>query len=218
MDLLRPKRCQKYNYNAMYFDMVPAAQGKKLAGNAGFSIVEALVSIVILTIVIIGAIGMQLVAGRTAQQTAYQTFVSHLAAEMGDAVRAGEQWASKNKKTNPYLGANFDAVVIGEPPRPPRSCYRDVCNPAEFAAFEIYEWKIRIRDAVPGGQFLICRDTSPWSSGQNALVWECHDSGEGVAPVVVKLGWLVRNSDGGAAKTVTTRTAPGIALTVSPGA
>lgn len=219
MDFLRLKSCQYCNVAAVRAGALTASQaGRNLTRNAGFSIVEVLISIVILAIMVIGTAGMQLAAARTAQQTAYQTFASHLAAEIGDAVRAGERWASKNAIPDPYLGANFDAVTSGEPTPPSRSCYSDACSPTEFAAFEIYEWKMRIRSAVPGGQFLICRDASPWSSGQNALHWECQDGEAGTAPVVVKLGWQAKNPDGSVARSATNRIAPGIALTVSQGA
>lgn len=219
MDFLRLKSCNNCNSEAAYSGALIVSQtGQGLTRNSGFSIVEVLVSIVILAIGVIGAAGMQLAAVRAARQTMYQTFVSHLAAEMGDAIRAGERWASKNSSADPYLGANFDAVLAAEPTPPARSCYSDDCNPTEFAAFEIHEWKMRIRNAVPGGQFLICRDSSPWSGDQNSLIWECRDGEAGTAPIVVKLGWQTKNPDGSLTGDAANRIPPGIALTVSPGA
>jgi len=219
MDFLRSKSCKNNNCGAMCVRAQPASQaGRVWIRNTGFSLVEVLISIVILAIGVIGAAGMQLAAVRATQQTAYQTFASHLAAEMGDAVRAGERWASMNASTDPYIGANFDVLLASEPMPPARSCYSEACTAAEFAAFEIYEWKERLREAVPGGQFLICRDTSPWSSGENALTWECRDGESDTAPIVVKLGWQVKKPDGSLVRAAANRGAPSLAMTVSPGA
>lgn len=180
---------------------------------AGFSLVEVLVSIVVLAIGVIGAAGMQIAALRTSQQGAFQTVALQLATEMAEAVRASERGLATSGEENPYLGMDYRFASDGEPMMS-RLCYAHTCNAKEFAEFEIYEWKKRVRDVLPDGRVLICRDSSPWNTASQALSWNCTDDPAGNAPIVVKLGWQGKNPDGSLVRDGNSLFLPSVALAV----
>lgn len=213
------KCCYNINIGVLRCDCVqaPAVSGVARSRKAGFSMVEVLVSIVVLAIGVIGAAGMHLTALRTAQQAAFQTFALHLVSEMADAIRASEVAMARNGEANPFLGVSYDAAVNGAPTAPGRFCYANACDAGEFAEFEIYEWKRRVKAALPGGRLLICRDAAPWSSASKALTWDCSNSAASDVPFVIKLGWQAKNPDGSLIRNADNRYPPSVALTVSSG-
>lgn len=182
---------------------------------SGFSLVEVLVSIVVLGVGVLGAAGMQLTAMRTAQQSAFHTFAHQLAAEMAGAVRAGHGRLLQTSGTDPYIGFDYQAAVDGELQKPAKLCYSNECNLQELAEFEMYEWKMRVKAALPGGRVVVCRDANPWSGVLKALNWNCNGGMGGKAPIVIKLGWQAKNPDGSLRRDANGISAPSVALAVA---
>lgn len=187
----------------------------RISNKAGFSLVEVLVSMVVLAFGVIGAAGMQLTALRTTQQAAFQTFSLQLAAEIADAIRASERKMGSNWEVNPFAGMNYRAIDDSQPAVPSRLCYETTCDKKEFAEFEIYAWKKRIKAALPGGRILICRDAEPWSRAANTLSWDCDSGSMANAPLVIKLGWQAKNPDGSLIRDDHNQFPPSVAITVS---
>lgn len=176
----------------------------------GFSLIEVLVSLLVLAIGVIGAAGMQLAAARTAQQSAFQTFTLQLVAEMADAMRAGSGRLEPMVWVMDYSSAND-----GEPAAPARFCYTDSCDAQEFAEFQLYEWKKRVKAGLPAGRVLVCRDASPWDSAKRALSWSCDGGAGESSPLVVKLGWQAKNPDGSLVRDAGNSFPPDVVLTVA---
>ncbi|HEX7636637.1 MAG TPA: type IV pilus modification protein PilV [Noviherbaspirillum sp.] len=175
----------------------------------GFSLIEVLVSLLVLAIGVIGAAGMQLAAARTAQQSAFQTFALQLAAEMADAMRAG------GGQLESMWAMDYSSANDGEPVTPARFCYADSCNAQEFAEFQLYEWKKRVKTGLPAGRVLVCRDATPWDSVRRSLSWSCEGGAGEEAPLVVKLGWQAKNPDGSLVKDAGNSFPPNVVLTVA---
>lgn len=186
-----------------------------ISNKTGFSLVEVLVSMVVLAFGVIGAAGMQLAALRTTQQAAFQTFSLQLAAEIADAISVSERQVGNNWKVNPFEGMTYRAADNSELAVPSRLCYETTCDGQEFAEFEIYEWKKRIKAALPGGRILICRDAETWSRAVNALSWDCDSSSAANAPLVIKLGWQAKNPDGSLSRDERNQFPPSVAIAVS---
>lgn len=180
----------------------------------GFSLIEVLVSILVLAIGIIGAAGMQLSAFRTAQQSAFQTFALHLASDMADAIRAYGERSGQEHNANPYVGMDYRAGIHDQPVGMEKSCYASACDADEYAKFQMYEWKMRLNSTLPGGRIQVCRDGAASGDEKNALTWDC-SSGEGqVAPIMIKLGWQAKSPDGSPVRDATNDSPPGMAITV----
>lgn len=179
---------------------------------AGFSLVEVLVSIVVLAVGVIGAAGMQLAAMRTAQQTRFQNFAQQIAVEIADSIRARDRNAAISEHEAPYLRIDYRSDR-DMPSARGGLCYADACNKEEFAEFEVREWQQRIKTALPGGRLVVCRDIAPWHGSARSLTWDC-DASSANAPLVIKIGWQAKNPDGGLIREASGEFAPSLALTV----
>lgn len=180
----------------------------------GFSLIEVLVAISILALGVIGTAGLQLAALRTARQTAFHAFALQLATEIADTMRADHGRAQHTGGIDPYAGIDYRSAE-GEPARPAKLCYASACDAQELAAFEIYEWKKRIRAVLPGGRIKVCRDASPWDASKKTLTWNCEGAMGDSAPVVVKFGWQSKNPDGSLIRDANGSFLPAVALAVA---
>lgn len=177
---------------------------------SGFSLIEVLVSLLVLAVGVIGAVGMQLAALRTAQQSAFQTFALQLAAEMVDAMRAGGGRLEPTMWVMDYSSAND-----GDPAAPAKFCYASSCDAQELAEFQRYEWKKRVKAVLPAGRVQVCREATPWDGAKRSFNWSCDSGAEGGAPLVVKLGWQMKNPDGSLVRDADDLFPPSVLLTVA---
>lgn len=191
----------------------------KTERQSGFTLVEVLISVFVLSIGIIGTAGMQLSALRTSQQTAFQATAIQLASEIADKMRTNIGYFNLSDEENPYL--NFDYASEADPLPPiEKSCHRNSCSAEELARFEIHQWKARLKAALPGGRIAICRDSHPWDSAARSFRWHCTSSPENkyALSLVIKIGWhgKGRNPDGSAAENGNAPAPPNMAITVAP--
>jgi len=140
----------------------------------GFSLMEVLVSIFVLAVGVVGAVGMQLTALRTSQHSALQTKALHLAVEMADAMSAH----SAATQSNPYLGIDYPASVthVGEP-----------------AGFDIQYFLHRVARDFPDARLRICRDAQPWDSARRQYRWDCMHAPN--AAIAIKIAWAGKEAD-----------------------
>jgi type IV pilus assembly protein PilV len=181
----------------------------------GFSLIEVLVSVLVLGIGIIGAAGMQLNAMRTAQQSAFQTAALTLAGDIADKMRANDQLMKQADQANPFIGIDYSTKT--EPSAPRTSCYgaNANCSAQQIASFDIYEWMRRMKDVLPEARAVVCRDATPWDSAANAYRWDCSGAGADV-PLVVKIGWQAKNPDGSMISNEAEQFPPLLAMTIAP--
>lgn len=180
----------------------------------GFSLIEVMVSVLILTAGVIGAAGMQLSALRAAQQSAFQTFALQLATDMAAAMQSGRK-RIETVGRNPFIGIDYQSVPGSEPPMPAKLCFGNACDADELAEFEMYEWKMRVKGALPGGRVVVCRDSTPWDASKKGLSWDCEGESGTDAPVVIKLGWQAKNPDGSLVRDADKTFPPRVALAVA---
>lgn len=183
---------------------------------SGFSIVEVLISMIVLSIGVIGAVGMQVSALRTSQQSVFQARASQIAADMADAIRASMSQVGGAGDANPFPQIDFDANNEIEPAPPTSLCYVNVCDAQAFVDFEIYEWKKRVQADLPGGRLMICYDAQPWIEATKTLKWSCNGEPGSDAPLVIKLGWQLKNPNGSLVKEEEGGYPPSVAVAVAP--
>lgn len=179
----------------------------------GYSMIEVLVSILLLSTAILGTVGLQAAAVRTTQQSAYQTAALQLASDIADAVHATALDPRRVEAYESVLDLDYTSSP-GEAPAVGASCHFHACEPSEFAFSEVSEWKTRLATDFPMARIRICRDSDPWDEAGRALRWEC-SGGEGDAGLVVKIGWNAKNPDGSHAAG-STAFPPGVVLPVAP--
>lgn len=158
---------------------------------AGFSLVEVLVSIVVLSMGLLGAIGMLLASVRTSNEAATFTAALNLARELSEKARMNKNVAAKNDAANAYLVEDWRAGSASGSPSAAASCVASgvACNAADLAAWDMSEWKRRIAKALPDARLSVCFDEAPWNAATEEYTWACSKTGH---TVVVKLGWTPR--------------------------
>lgn len=180
----------------------------------GFSLVEVLISVLILSIGVLGAAAMQLSALRTMQQSAFHTIAFQLATEMAEIIRASKYQMNVDDEFNPFLLVNYKSTITTAVPS--TSCFSRYinCLPNDLAKFDIYEWEQKIKLLLPNGRAVICRDAHPWDTATSEFKWECTGPQTAYAPLVIKLGWQGKNPDGTLTRDVTGQFPPTVALVV----
>jgi type IV pilus assembly protein PilV len=181
----------------------------------GFSLIEVLISVFVLTAGIIGAAGMHLTALRTTQQSVFHSNALHFAVELADGMRANIDRMHLPDKDNPYLRVDHQsAASSSSETRPDCHAQSASCNDVELAQSDIDEWLNRIDSTLPGGRVRICRDSAPWNAAAQAFGWDCSAGASGAAPVVIKIGWTDKHHDDTSADG-TMSFAPAVAMAVS---
>lgn len=183
---------------------------------SGVSLIEVLVAVLVLALGVIGAGGMQLTALRTSHQSGLQTAAVHLATELAEKMRANDQQMKRVDTDNPYLGLNYRAAVDGDPVAPSKLCYASECNAKDLAEFDLYDWKMRLRAALPDARALVCRDAAPWDVSKGALIWSCASDAGSQGSLVIKVGWQGKGGDGQLIRDDGKEFPPAVALTVEP--
>ena len=125
---------------------LPFAPGRY---QAGFGMLEVLIALVIFSIAFAGLAGMSLTSLRTTADGHFNVQATYIAEELADAMRAN---------LNGYETAQFvDTPEAGEKVCAPGS----VCTAEEQARYDSGKWQKHALDELPGGQAILCMDSSP---------------------------------------------------------
>ncbi|APA69512.1 type IV pilus modification protein PilV [Janthinobacterium sp. 1_2014MBL_MicDiv] len=191
--------------------------GRRRATMDGSSLVEVLVSLLLLALGLLGASILQLTSLRARHESALLLAGAQLASGMAERMRANGGLLHGPDANNPYLNLAYEAAPDGaEPPGGAPDCFgAAACGAAQLAQFDIAEWKQQLHAALPGARLLICRDAQAWDSAAQGLHWAC--SGGKGAPIVIKLGWRGRRPDGKPAVNGAGESLPKLALQLGGG-
>lgn len=151
--------------------------------SGGFTMLEVLISIVIIAFGLLGVAGLQAFALKNNNSASLRTTATILAADMMERMRAN------------HLGhAGYNATSLGDYENPVATCLTPsgACSPAQLAANDLAEWQDRVGAALPNGVGIVCLDTTP-NDGANATAPACDGSGGGLAggqaTWVIKIWW-----------------------------
>jgi type IV pilus assembly protein PilV len=156
---------------------------------AGFTLMEVLVTIVILSIGLLGVAGLQLNSLR-GNQTALEASVAvTLAMEAVDRVRSNPPDRNQDPSSNNALLLPPRYQFIDAAGTDP-GCIDTYCTEDETAQTDAYEWFTRLEELLPGGVGVICQDSTPddGEGGSSATAWDpmCDRTSE---TFVVKVAW-----------------------------
>ena len=155
----------------------------------GFSLIEVLVSIVVLSFGLLGMVGMQVMALQSNRDAKLQSAAVRLTKEAAELMRDSKNIAvGKAAPANPFL-VSFTGTLPGAASE---NCFTISCTtPTKIAEFNIKEWLGRVNSELPGARATICYDVSPFDSA-GFPQWTCSNSGD---LMVVKLGWTRASTD-----------------------
>lgn len=160
---------------------------------AGFTILEVLIALVILSFGMLGAVGMQASAMQTNKETRSQSIATALARELADKMRGNHAVAIKpDIANNPYL---IDATLTGTASfaASNENCFTTACTtPAAVATWDMDDWKNRVRNALPDPRIKICFDRTPFDSDGKPQ-WNCTGPSD---IAVLKMAWTSKSTDG----------------------
>jgi type IV pilus assembly protein PilV len=116
---------------------------------------------------------------------------------MANQIRTYDEINKPRDEQNPYLSLNYKSGIHSAALNIACLGTQETCDAAELAKFSIYEWETKIKENLPEGRGLICRDAEPWDKGEGEYKWECTQSQDNSAPLVIKLGWLQKKTNQG---------------------
>jgi len=172
----------------------------------GVTLVEVLVSLLVVAIGMLGVAGLFVASTRGAADSGYRSTASLAAYEIIDRIRANRDG----------LGAYASASVIPTSAAPAVNCFNALCSPVQLAAFETVTWAQSLTNAslsgssltasarLPNAQAVICQDTTPDDGTPSAP--GCAAAPAATDPWVVKIWWDERVTN------ATERTAAGGAV------
>ena len=161
----------------------------------GFYLVEVLVSVFVVSIGVLGAAGLQLTAMQTSQQSGHQTFALQLAVDMANQIRAYSRSTKLNDEQNPYLSMNYKSGTQMTASDVQCLSVKENCNSLELANFAKNGWQKKVKENLPEGRVLVCRDAEPWDNNASQYKWDCNSAPNGNSPIVIKLGWREKKSN-----------------------
>lgn len=146
----------------------------------GFSLMEVLVTVIIISVGLLGVAALQSVGLRNGL-TAYQrTQATMLAYDMSDRMRANR------------AGFDNDAYHLPAHTETP-ACHTPAgCTAQEMANQDNFDWQELLEAHLPLGQGVVCRDGTP-DDGTGAASPACDDNDN--ANYVIKLWWEDRSDD-----------------------
>jgi type IV pilus assembly protein PilV len=127
----------------------------------GFTIVEVLVSLVVLSIGLLG-IGKLVLFSARANDSAYlRGQATELAYEILDNMRA-------NRGTAVTQGYDNALATV---PTNPGTCLGTTCTPTQLALYDVYTWKMRL-PSLPSGQGSVVTSTTSPTTATITVQWD----------------------------------------------
>lgn len=115
----------------------------------GVSMIEVLVSIVIVAIGIMGLTALQGVSMKNTTSANLRSTASMLARDMADRMRANQ---------TALLSGKYDSLT-GTPTNP--DCEANTCSSDNVAKYDYWRWNQDVANTLPMGKGVVCLDSTP---------------------------------------------------------
>lgn len=144
-----------------------------ICGQRGFTLLEVLVAMLILSVGLIGLVGLQLNGMANVRDAYYRSQAVVLAYDIADRMRANRQG---------MLNGNYDDVTGAEQ----GSCRSTTgCDASQLSGDDVFLWRLQVAEALPGGDAVVCVDSTA-DDGTSAASAGCDGSG---GQYVSKIWW-----------------------------
>jgi len=162
---------------------------------SGFTLIEVLVSVIVLSIGLVGVATLQAVSLQNNQSAFMRSQASALAYDLADRMRSNVLTADSNLY-DPGTAATITTckTAVG-------------CTPQQLAQNDLAEWNAAIGTYLPMGEGFVCIDSTP-NDGADATSPECDGTGTQLS---VKIWW---DDDRDGAINVTPTNTERLAITV----
>lgn len=146
--------------------------------NSGFTMLEVLISIVILAFGLLGIAGLQVFALANSQNASQRLTATALANDMADRLKTNMGGVDSGSYNAPNLSSyksRSGCTAVGAN-----------CTPEEAATNDLFEWQNMVAANLPNGVGIVCRDSTP-DDGANASSHGCDNNG--IVMYVIKIWW-----------------------------
>ena len=140
----------------------------------GFSLLEVLISLIVILIGVLGVAGIQLLSLKNTDWARYQSQAAILATDMVNAIQINPQYWS----TNPSLTVNGTAISGAALSTTPCTGAAN-CTPTQQAGSDVGNWGSSLATVLPNGNGSItCTATSPYPTVCTIVVnWTVTETG-----------------------------------------
>jgi len=151
---------------------------KQQKHNKGLTLVEILITVLILSIGLLGLAGLQVNSMKNNHSSYLRTQATIMAYDIIDRMRANPNAVTDTIKS--YIATNNTPGVV-------TACTTDAdtCTPTNMAHTDINQWRTELAAQLPGGLGAVCLDSSP-DDGNDPSDAECSNSGDIYA---IKIWW-----------------------------
>lgn len=122
----------------------------------GFTLLEVLIAVVVLSVGLLGLMGLQAMGLRNNHSAYLRTQATWLSYDMADRMRANKSGVG----TGAYNGnVNMKSIDTGKDYSSAQNCRTISCTPAELAPYDAAQWKQNFANAVlPSGSGTVTGD------------------------------------------------------------
>jgi type IV pilus assembly protein PilV len=169
------------------------------SSQAGFTLLESLIALLIVSFGLLGIAGLQVITLKSNLSSQHRTLASHYAAEIAERMRTNERGTGPGLLRTPFVAYNAPATSATHPSittfNP--SCKLAGCTEAMQAQNDLAEWQQSIAGAFPSGVGIVCLDSASMP-GPNGIGGEPTFNGAVLNPncdglgetFMVKIAWM----------------------------
>ena len=122
------------------YPLAPTLLFKTMKKNAGFTLIEILIAMLVLAVGLLGLAGLQATSLKNNQSAYNRSQATQLAYDLADRMRANTSGIASYTTTTP------SAAVAKQ------NCLTTTgCSPTDMAINDLYEWNLAVTTALPSG-------------------------------------------------------------------
>ncbi|OGS72453.1 MAG: type IV pilus modification protein PilV [Gallionellales bacterium GWA2_60_142] len=121
------------------------------ASQRGFSMLEVLITLVIIATALLGTAGLQMYALRTGQSGQFRTQAVFLASDISERMEVNKVAA---------VAGNYALALTSVPSVAATNCATTVCNSTDLASWDLSQWGIAIGSLLPQATWQITQTTA----------------------------------------------------------
>ncbi|MEW5789724.1 MAG: type IV pilus modification protein PilV [Pseudomonadota bacterium] len=162
---------------------------------AGFSLLEILVSIVVISLGLLGLAGLQAANLRDTQTSYLRSLASQLALDMADRMRVNLTGVQNGDYND--LNGDIDTVWATRPELVPE-CLDEDCTAADLATEDYRQWRAQADRVLPNGGGTVCLTDA--DEDDIDLVYPCENNCVDAAaydpnlPFIIQVEWTERTT------------------------
>jgi type IV pilus assembly protein PilV len=149
------------------------------SASRGFSLLEVLIAILIAAFGLLGVAGLQAYNLKHSHGSNLRALATMYAYDISDKIRANK----KGFEAGSYDRQQGTSVT---------ACYSSGCSAAQMAQMDVHLWKQALAAALPGGDGIVCVDSTPNDGTPASPGCETNPS----APYAIKIWWNERDGSG----------------------